>query len=152
MEKKNFAKKGDQKKDTQVGGFNYDEFYSNDLALNPEIKAQLKSEGLEWRFINRLQFREKGNSHRSHWQPYQLKTANGQAGVGTDAEGMVVRGDLVLAVRPKEIADRHRQFLEAKRARYRGYNREVADEMRQRAREEGVSRAMKVHEGYDDNE
>ncbi|MCA9327951.1 hypothetical protein KDA14_05470 [Candidatus Saccharibacteria bacterium] len=139
------------KKDPEIQGFSYDEFYTNDLALSPALKDHLKSLDLDWRFINRLQFRERGY-HRSHWQPFKLENADSMTAItGVDAEGMVVRGDLVLATRPKALGDRHRDFLKQRRARYNGYNKEKARELRDSIREAGLGAHAKVYEGYEDN-
>lgn len=140
------------KQDPAIQGLNYDEFYNNDLALSPALKDYLKSKDLDWRFVNRAQFRERGY-HRSHWQPFKLDKADAITEMGgIDAEGMVVRGDLLLATRPKALGDRHREFLRQRRARYSTYNKEQADVLKQSAREAGVSGQVKVFEGYEDND
>ena len=150
----------DSKKDSKiarepsVGEFTYDEFFNNRLSLPSELKQKLTSEGLDWRFINALQFREGGNMHRSHWKPYKIDNPQSVGIMNTTAEGFLTRGDLVLATRPKVITRKHKEFLAKRNAAYSGvnYNKTVAQEMKKIARDYNVEEQVKVYEGYEEND
>lgn len=141
-------------RDPQVSAFSYDEFFNNRLSLTDALKEFLKGQGLDWRFINAAQFRGAGNVHRSHWKPYRIEDADAKRiGVeGMTVEGIVQRGDLVLAVRPKTISNKHKEFLAQRNAALAGYNKSTSKELKDRAREAGIGEQVRVHEGYEENE
>lgn len=138
-------------KEPQVTGFSYDEFFNNRLSLNEEQKAYLKGQGVDWRFINAANFSANGNVHRSHWKPLTL---TGEAAIkfGANAGGQVQRGDLILAVRPKEVSAKHREFLDRRNAIQKGSIKQAAKQLKQSARDYGVGDQTKVYEGYEENE
>lgn len=160
MEKKNFEKKTiDQKpveKPPQGGildAWDYTEFESNALSLSKELKAEISAQGLDWRFINRTEYARKGNRHGAAWKPYNIKNRTVvESFKGIDPEGILTRGDLILAVRPKLISGKFREQKAQRNALYKGYNKTVAGEMKQLAREHGVSDKVKIHEGYEEND
>lgn len=130
----------------------FEEFYDNKLSLSAELKAELKEQDLDWRFINIAQFRHAGNRHHSLWRPYNVKSRSPiDAFKGIDPEGVLTRGDLVLAVRPKHVSAAYRKKLEKRNLANAGYNRAKAEEMKQLARSAGVGDQVKIHEGYEDN-
>lgn len=133
-------------------GFKYDEFFNNRLSLPDAFKENLTKQNLDWRFINAEQFRIKGNQHRAHWKPYQVPNPKEVGIDGLTPEGLIQRGDLILAVRDKKVSTAHKKFLNERNQRYQGHNKQVASELRQMAREAGMSDSVKVYEGYDENE
>jgi hypothetical protein len=140
-------------KDPEITGRGYDEFYDNILSLDNKIKNHLKSEGLDWRFINASQFRAGGNFSRSRWIPYNFRSVADQLGLlgGLNAEGNMQRGDLILATRTKKVSTQHREFIEKRNRQYAGFNKQQADELKSMAKDAGIKNA-KVFEGYEDNE
>lgn len=136
-------------KDPEIQGFNYDEFFNNRLSLPKSLKDELTSKGLDWRFINATQFRSKGNMHQSHWVPYKPE-ATGI--VGTNAEGLIQRGDLILAVREKAVSKAHKEFLTKRNKLQSSANKEHARELRKMVQEAGAAGQAKVFEGYEENE
>lgn len=141
-------------REPSIGEFTYDEFFNNRLSLTDALKEQLTREGLDWRFINSMQFREGGNMHRSHWTPYKITNPQELGVMAVSPEGHLLRGDLILATRPKAISKKHKEFLAKRNAAYAGvnHNRTVAQEMKKLARDYNVSDAVKVYEGYDEND
>lgn len=124
----------------------------NMLSLPTELKQELMSQDLDWRFISALQFREKGNIHHNQWRPYNVTEKKPYARMqGVTAEGVLQRGDLILAVRPKKLSSMYKAKLAEKNRAYSGYNKAKADELRDLARESGIDKATKIHEGYDQN-
>lgn len=139
-------------REPNLDSFKYDEFFNNRLTLPTEFKEDLKKMNLDFRFINAMEFRAKGNQHRSHWKPYRVPNPEKYAIDGLNSEGMIQRGDLLLAVRDKKISSAHKKFLNERNQRYQGHNKAMAQELRKMARDAGVSDHVKIHEGYDENE
>lgn len=130
----------------------FSEFENNKLKLSAELKKEISDQGLEHRFINKRRFSESGNMHRGAWKPYNVKARNVvETFQGIDPEGIVTRGDLILAVRPKAIGNKFRQRLLERNARYAAFNKAQAEELRQMARQAGIGDEVTVHEGYEDN-
>lgn len=130
----------------------FEEFYQNRLSLSAELKAELKEQGFSWRFINIHTFRASGNRNSSLWRPYNVKTRSPlDAFKGIDPEGVLTRGDLVLAVRPKHVSDAYKKRLATKNAANAGYNKQQAENMRQMAKDAGVGDQVRIHEGFEDN-
>lgn len=155
-ERKSADTKTVERKSADVNLFQDDWDYSvserNMLSLPQELKEELMSQDLDWRFISALQFREKGNIHHNQWRPYNVTQKAPYARMqGVTAEGVLQRGDLILAVRPKKLSQVYRARLEEKNNAYKGYNKEKAEELRSLARESGIDKATKIHEGYSDN-
>lgn len=141
-------------REPSIGAFSYDEFFNNRLSLPQALKDKLNGEGLDWRFINTVTFRESGNMHRSHWMPYKLTNPEAVGITTLTPEGHIRRGDLVLATRPKQITAQHKKFLAQRNAAYSGqqHNKTMAQELKRMARDYNVDNAVKVHEGYDEND
>lgn len=131
-------------KDTNLTGFDGTEFFANRLSLPQELKDRITSEGMDWRFINASQFRQSGGYHASHWQPYKLTSGE----FGSNAEGILVRGDLILAARPKAVSQKHREVLDRRNKAQQGINKQHAADLKKELRAAGA----KVFEGYEDNE
>lgn len=153
LDKKPIEKKSKDFSDDPVwGSQGFEEFYDNRLSLSAELKKELKDQGLDWRFINISTFRKAGNRHHSLWRPYNIKSKSPiDAFKGVDPEGVLTRGDLVLAVRPKHVSAAYSKKLEARNRANAGYNKAKAEEMRQMAKSAGVGDQVKIHEGYENN-
>jgi hypothetical protein len=134
-------------RDPQTTGFSYDEFFNNRLALTNEIKTHLTEKGLDWRFINAAQFRNEGNVHRSHWKPYKFEGVD--FGGILNAEGYIARGDLILAVRQKQVSQAHRKFLNQRNNIQKGFNKAEAKKFRQNLRDNGLEGQVNVVEDDD---
>lgn len=132
-----------------------DEIFINPLGLDPELVKVIKEKGHVHRFINAIQYKRFGH-HPAHWRPISRKTlkdwgyATMDAHAFTDGSGpddFIYRGqDLVLATRPKDINERHKQYLrqEADRVNASALMENQAEEIRARSRHDG----LRVHEGY----
>lgn len=147
------AKPVEKKKEPSIlDRWNFVEFENNKLKLSAELKKEIADQGLEYRFINKSRFAEAGNMHRGAWKPYNVKARDViETFQGIDPEGVITRGDLILAVRPKAIGTKFRQRLLEKNARYASFNKAKAEELRDMARKAGISDEVTIHEGYEDN-
>lgn len=133
------------------------EDFGNRLSISPELKKSLESQGFEYRFVDSKQLIANSNYHKEGWIAYVKQTddtidSGSDFQVGTDPDGNIRRGTVVLAIRPKSLGDKHRAKLEQKRLRYNAenYNKSQASELKQLAAERNVR--VDVHEGYDENE
>lgn len=125
------------------------DMYMNPLKVDENLKSELKSKGLEYRFINLKTYQDMG-FHRAHWRPYKRESSAPQdSGFAADGEGYMRRGDLVLAVKPKEHADLHRNQLRLKAKLQSNPNTVRAAELKQMMQSAGIS--GKVHEGFEDD-
>lgn len=138
-------------REPEMKGFSYDDYFNNILGLPQTLKDKLKEDGKDWRFINAAEFRRNGNLHQSHWKPLVVSGAEATA-LGADANGMIARGDLLLAIRDKGMSKAHRAFLDKRNASQLGHNKESARKLKQAAMDYGVADQTKVFEGYDENE
>jgi hypothetical protein len=83
----------------------------------------LAEKGLECRFISRKKYQEEGNRHRHYWAPHRFDNAardTMSVDSAATAEGFVVRGEMVLATRPIELGNAHRDLIERKRISLHG--------------------------------
>ena len=131
--------------------FNFtDDPFTNPLRLPEGLRKAFEKEGLEVRFINIKRLNEMHGFHNRGWKPYTKEFANIEVNEfhwGTSPDGKIIRGDLVLAVRPISLGDKHRAALKQKADRLNLNQKKNAAELRKLA----AGRA-KIHEGYDDNE
>lgn len=154
MNKKPVAEKPKESKksDPIWDAAGFEEFYNNQLSISDDLKQELRDQDLDWRFINIAMFRKSGNRHKNLWRPYNVKASSPiDAFAGIDPEGVLTRGDLVLAVRPKHVTAAYKRKVDQRNAANAGFNKAKAEEMKQLARSAGVADQVKIHEGYDDN-
>lgn len=116
------------------------------LTLDDSIKKILDTAGLGYKFISDVNYRRNYGFNKENWKPHQFdKNVK-----GTDHEGFLRRGDLILASQPASDVAAKKARLRRKTDAYKHYNKEKANELRQLARDSGLD--MKVHEGYEENE
>jgi hypothetical protein len=135
-----------------------DDIFGNTLGVDPEIKKALDAKGFAIRWINAADLQAKAGYHPRGWRPVKLKEcgtipSNPQDFMyGSDPEGYIRRGELILGVRSKELNDKHKAYLEqaaAARA-VTASSKAAAAELRKYASEAGVD--MKIQEGFEENE
>lgn len=133
-------------KEPTYEGFNRDEFFNNMLSLPAVLKEKLKAEGKVWRFINGHEFRTNGNVHRSHWRPQKFEESEFKDLV--NAEGFIQRKEMILATRPKMVADEHKRHINDRNDRLKGYQKAQAAEFRKDIRKAQAEDTIRVSEGY----
>lgn len=132
------------------------EIMGNTLTISGELKRELDAAGLEARWVSAKLLATDPNSHPRGWRPYFRKktetTDKPGFHFGNDPDGLVRRGTMVLAVKPKETAENHRAVLKHRAERMSGqaYEKQRAQELRQMAREHNAR--AKIYEGYDEND
>ena len=137
-----------------------DDLFGNPLTVPPHVAADIEKQGKEARWVDARKIYDNHGYHAKGWMPYkksdELMAKEGQSQSdfksGADPDGTLRHGSLILAVKPKEAAEKHRQLLKQKAERQKGYNKQKAAEFRQMAKE-GFKDAKKViFEGYDDED
>lgn len=118
----------------------------NLLTIEDSIKKHLDVEGLGYKFINDTTLRRNYGFNKEGWKPHKFP----ETIRGTDPEGYLRRGDLVLASQPIGDVDMKRAIIKKRTEAYKHFNKEKANELRQLSRDGGLD--MEVHEGYDENE
>lgn len=113
------------------------------LSVDKEIVKHLDKLGLVSRLINWPLYRSQSNMHRQHWRPYifpkEVKENKDLHWIGQiNAEGLLRRGDLVLAVRPKTMHEEAKRALSALNQRYRSHEGQKATEFKEFAKERGL--------------
>lgn len=122
------------------------------LDVEPTIKNHLESKGVTLRWINATKFKASGGFNSKGWRPVRTSDIpetilqGTGAGYGATAEGFLVRNDMMLAQRPKEVTEKHRRQLAQKAALASGKTKDVAAGIK-----EGLGKYGKVIEGYEDN-
>lgn len=108
------------------------------LAISEELKKEITSKGLEYRWISYRHYVENGNFHKHSWAVYKPEKKDSDQGfyLGNNPDGIIRRGDCILAVRPKELCEQHREDLadRANRQKY-GHKKAMANELRQMAKD-----------------
>lgn len=127
------------------------DFLGNQLAIDDELKAELKGKNLEYRFIDANEAYANGGYHKRGWSVYKRDTPpTGTISFkfGNDPEGIVRRGTMILAVKRAEDAQRHRDYLAylADNASIKKKQKADAELLRKHARDNQVD--MNVEEGY----
>jgi hypothetical protein len=129
-------------------------FMQDKLTLSKEIADYITAQDKDWRWINYPKYVEAGGIHDNGWTafklPDELKGAPGTLQFGTNPDGIIRRGECLLATRPKEYSEQHRAWLKQKTALQSGAKRAkaAAENLRAMARESGV--AAEVEEGFDE--
>jgi len=122
------------------------------LSIPPRVKQWLEEKGWEARFVNALEMQKAGGYHKNGWRVAKLPADvyTPDFSMGGDADGYLRRGDAVLAVLPKEHANKRRTQLADKSKRQQGIQSQAAEELRGMMKGNNIK--GKIHEGYEDNE
>jgi hypothetical protein len=147
-----------QKAQQKSAALNMDDIFGNPIAVEPEMAKAIESNGYTYRWVNATKLASAGGYHHRGWKALPTselkkwgygKMDSFSFTFGQDPDGFVRRGDLVLAVRPKEKTDIHRAYLKQEADRASNVQKKQADELKQMFKDAGVD--GKVHEGYEDD-
>ncbi len=136
-----------------VSPFGAPEEFGNALTIPANIKADLEKTGRVARWINSKKLAEFQGYHPKGWVPYKLPDTMRSADsfkFGNDPEGIVRRGDCILACKSAEQGKKHKDYLNALASQSKNINAQKANELRAMMRNQGIE--GKVHEGYEENE
>lgn len=137
----------------RAGGFvgGLDDIFGNQLSVAPEIQKAITDKGLCYRWVDYRKLVDNGGAHERGWRAIKRSecgTLEGVPSFGNDPEGYFRRGSMILAVRPKELNDKHVAFLRQEANRSSNIQRKHAQELRDYAKSTGID--MKISEGYED--
>lgn len=138
------------KKQPVVPNHNEDIFDSA-FAVPPQVMKEIKEKGYACRWINGTTLQKGFGFNKNRWVPFKSEFVKSSIGslFGGDPEGYVRRGDLVLAVKPKELQDKHKAFNAQKIALSKGDAvKKRKEEMRAIAEEHNVK--SKIESEYEE--
>lgn len=130
-----------------------DDIFGSPAKIPNDVQAELDEKGLEGRWINWQKYQSYGGTHRRGWVPFKSESRAKFANpiLGDDSNGYIRRESLVLAARPKELGDKHREYLR-ERAQMLNPGRaakEARDELQQRIKDQGLEKSARIL-GYSD--
>jgi hypothetical protein len=158
MSIKNGKKPLSSKAQTAAAPISIDDVFGNALGLSADLLKILDKEGYAHRFVSAAAIEQSSGYHQSGWKPVsqaQLKkwghaTMDSHSfSFGTDPEGYIRRGDLVLALRPQALNEKHRAYLAQEAQRGQHVQKKHAEELRRQVADAGAD--IKIHEGFDDD-
>lgn len=131
-----------------------EDIFGNTLGIDPELAKEIKAQGLAMRFISGKKLAEMGGYHPFGWKPYKREGAKIDTThsflQGNAPDGLIHRGDCILAVRPIELNNKHKDYLkqEAKRVAAAATSKAHAAKLRELSRESGINAV--VEDTYED--
>ena len=134
----------------------FHELYTDTQYVDPKLQEYLSNKGLEFRWINLRQFRERG-FHKTGYIPFKreadtpMTDAEKLIGLGASPDGFITRGDQILAVKTKEHAAAYRAHIQEKnRIMSRAVKKEAVSKLKKSFEDAGVK--AEIHESYEENE
>ena len=126
---------------------NHDEaIFDSAFSIPQSVKDEIKALKLATRWINSTQFQKGFGFHKNRWQPFKSQSLRASVGdvFGGDPEGYVRRGDLILAVKPKELQDKHKAYNSNRIADSMGVKEKQKTALKELAREHGVKTTIET--------
>ena len=149
--------KSKSKKPKQGPTFDDVDVFGNAFKLPEKFKENLKEAGFDCRFVNAKKLEQENGYHHRGWKPFRTKDFTeevyqplglGQGVYGENPEGVVQRGDAILAVRPLEMTEKHRARIKERGKRHKNILDKAERDM---GSSPGVrSGNAKIHSGYED--
>lgn len=154
MKEMNKGRKPIETKQKSVS-FAHDELFGNALKVDEALENELTAKGLIGRWVDYKKLVEFAGYHKNGWVPYKREKSDtiGSSNFinGMDPDGLVRRGTVVLAVKPKETVESHRSYLRMRAETYGAQvNKKKAEELRALLKSNNLN--SEVIEGYEDNE
>lgn len=120
---------------------------SNDIPS--EVKQEFDKNGWVARWLSIKSLRFNNWLPKKNWKLYKLPNSRPfNLKDGSDPDGMIRKGDLVLAYKTQDEADLHRRYLDQQAQSQATYVKEAAEDMRYEAKSRGLK--TKVEEEYDE--
>lgn len=122
------------------------EFSVSMFRVDKKLAKEIQDAGMSFRWINAAKFKGAGGFHKSGWRPYR-RTDTAAQEYGFNPEGLLVRFDMMLAVKTNDEQTKWKKFLRHRADMMSGVQSQKAGELR----ESFASKGVKVIEGYDSN-
>jgi hypothetical protein len=119
------------------------------LRIDPAIRRELDEKGLACRWISLREFSQNGNFHKNDWMPYKsdtLKKMASEFSFGTNPDGYLVRKEMVLAVKKKELQEAHKAKIARRTQIQSQATKAAAQEIKKTLGGTGAA----VYEGYEE--
>lgn len=133
-----------------------EDIFGNTLSVDPAIAEAIGKKGMEYRWISMKKYGDMGNSHERAWRPVKRSECGTidptSLTNGSDPDGYIRRGDLVLAVRNKDLGDKHRAFLKVQADRQKNVQRDHANELKEFVKKSGINATISEGYGEEDSE
>lgn len=144
---------------SQIGPrFDNVDFMSNVLKLPEAFVAQLNKLGFEHRFISSIKLSDMQGHHNRGWKVFHIGDFNKEGRdiieldsylQGLSPSGSINRAEMVLAIRPTEMCNRHRAHIQRRTDVQSGdHVKRAAEQMRESAKQSGTR--VPITEGYED--
>lgn len=119
----------------------YSTYQANALDIPPGIQEELKSKNLEGRWINYKRYTDDGFFHKEGWIPYKPDKQDVSNGLhyGNNVDGIIRRREMVLASRPSDVCESHREYLKEKTRRQNGRHKSA---LSKEARDSGFNTSV----------
>jgi len=132
-----------------INDFNFD--FNDFFAVDPALKQEIASKGLVCRWINAVKLKANYGYDSRQWTPYKRESQPSVTSTFSDPEGFIRRGDLILAVQPKQLATARKAQVDARNLAQSSAKQQKAhaDELKRQMRENGIK--ADISEGYDEN-
>ncbi len=134
------------------------DFMGNNMKLPKTFVDQLLELGFECRFISRQKFDSLGGYHRRGWKPFVGKDfkQDGRDIIkvdpylwGSSPDGTINRAEMVVAIRPVSICEKHRAHVQQRTDVQSGNQvKRAAEGIRESAAKKGEK--VNISEGYED--
>lgn len=120
------------------------------FSVPEEIVKDIESQDMVMKWVNLKKLKENYGFHQRDWKPYKIaknsKLAKENPFITADVDGMFVRGDMVLAVKPLSEAKAYQEELAFYSKINKGINAKHAEELQDQARDQGLD--INVDQGY----
>lgn len=126
------------------------DLYSGGVKVPGYIKKELEAKGLEARFVSTKAINERGGFHPRGWTPYVIDNPQVNPLTG-NADKTFKHGDLVLAVKPKAMAEAQRAELRRRAKAQSSSHQNNVKEMRDRIKDSRADKHISLIEGYEEN-
>lgn len=124
--------------------------FGNMLAIPEDVQKDIEERGYIARWINAPKTAAQGGYNARGWEVYHRpKGVNDSISFGNNPDGVVRRGDCVLAVKSKEQHKMHKEYLEFEAEKKVRAKDRYAEDFKRAVRGHGL--ASKVYEGVDDD-
>jgi len=134
-------------------GPKFGDLFGNATTLDKKTLEDLEEQGLVGRWVDYKQLKAMDGYHTKGWVIFKRKKSaimdSQEFRFGQNPDGIVRRGSMVLAAKPKEKWEQHVAYLKHKAERYgKHFRKRAAAELRQIAKNGGLN--TQISEGYDD--
>lgn len=126
------------------------DLYSGGVRIPAYIRKELEAKGLEGRFVSIKVINERGGHHPRGWTPYMIENPQVNPITGS-ADKTYKYGDLILAVKPKAMAEAQRSELRRRAKAQSSSHQNNVKEMRDRIKDSRADKHISLIEGYEEN-